>query len=253
MNGLIFMIIGLICFVLAILLSRKTHKINADIDKENAQILARHNELNQNFEKLQLQYKNVEKNLLNKAQEIKDKTAEIADLYEKAEKTAAAEHKLQEQAFNNYCEVLEKAYQEKDAEFNSRIGALSADVLQAKRELDQISATRAAARQALQKEQEVKDNKDNYRLIPTQNDLDDIHRLELVKRELHKPRILSMLIWQSFWQPLAKVKFPQILQDKTKCGIYKITNTETDECYIGQSVNISAHEKLFPVTAGGLV
>ena len=107
----------------------------------------------------------------------------------------------------------------------------------------QISATRAAARQALQREQEVKDNKDNYRLIPTQNDLDDIHRLELVKRELHKPRILSMLIWQSFWQPLAKVKFPQILQDKTKCGIYKITNTETDECYIGQSVDIDKRWK----------
>lgn len=243
MNGLIFMLIGLICFVLALFYSRKTHKINTDIDEQNAQILARHNELNQNFEKLQLEYQNVEKNLLNKNEEIKNKTEEIANLYEKAERTAAAEHKLQKQAFTNYCDVLEKAYQEKDAEFETRISALANSLLKAEKDLAQISATRAAARQALQKEQEVKDNKDNYRLIPAQNDLDDIHRLELVKRELHKPRILSMLIWQSFWQPLAKVKFPQILQDKTKCGIYKITNTETDECYIGQSVDIDKRWK----------
>ena len=47
-----------------------------------------------------------------------------------------------------------------------------------------------------------------------------------------------MLIWQTYWQPIAKKQFPQILQDKTKCGIYKITNTITDECYIGQSVDI---------------
>ena len=56
--------------------------------------------------------------------------------------------------------------------------------------------------------------------------------------ELAKPRILSMLIWQTYWQPLAKVRFPVILKDKTKMGIYKITNIETNECYIGQAVDI---------------
>ena len=47
-----------------------------------------------------------------------------------------------------------------------------------------------------------------------------------------------MLIWQTFWQPIAKEKFPIILQDRTKMGIYKITNLQTDQCYIGQSVDI---------------
>lgn len=54
--------------------------------------------------------------------------------------------------------------------------------------------------------------------------------------ELAKPRILSMLIWQTYWQPLAKVRFPVILKDKTKMGIYKITNIQTGESYIGQAV-----------------
>ena len=47
-----------------------------------------------------------------------------------------------------------------------------------------------------------------------------------------------MLIWQTFWQPIAKKQFPIILQAKTKTGIYKITNIQTDESYIGQSTDV---------------
>ena len=105
-------------------------------------------------------------------------------------------------------------------------------------DLAKLKATRAAAHEAILKEQEVKDNKDNYRLLPSESDLTDSRRLEIVKRELNKPRILSMLIWKTYWQPLAQKQFPLIIQAKTKCGIYKITNIVTDECYIGQSVDI---------------
>lgn len=44
-----------------------------------------------------------------------------------------------------------------------------------------------------------------------------------------------MLIWSTYYQPLAKKQFPLILGDKTKIGIYKITNQETGQCYIGQA------------------
>ena len=81
-------------------------------------------------------------------------------------------------------------------------------------------------------------NKDNYRLLPSQSDLADARRLEVVKRELNKPRILSMLIWKTYYQPIAQKQFPIILKAKTKCGIYKITNIITEECYIGQAVDM---------------
>ena len=47
-----------------------------------------------------------------------------------------------------------------------------------------------------------------------------------------------MLIWKTYYQPIAQKQFPTILQAKTKTGIYKITNIITDECYIGQAVDI---------------
>ena len=104
--------------------------------------------------------------------------------------------------------------------------------------LQALKQTRKAAYQALLRQKEMKNRIDDYRLAPSSVELSDIKKLEKVKMELAKPRILSMLIWQTYWQPLAKVKFPIILKDKTKMGIYKITNTETNECYIGQAVDI---------------
>lgn len=47
-----------------------------------------------------------------------------------------------------------------------------------------------------------------------------------------------MAIWNGYYQPLAKSKFPKILGKQDVCGIYKITNWKTGECYIGQSVDV---------------
>lgn len=246
------LLLSLLCLIISFFLSKRTKQINTRIDEENEKLEKRNQQLNkikesferdlddiqQNLNRVNETLKTREQEVESKDKVIQRKTNEIADLYKKAEETAAVESKLQKDAFLNYCEILEREYQKRDAEFEEHIIGLNNEIAKTTKELDQISATRAAARLALQKEQEVKDNKDNYRLIVTENDLDDIHRLERVKKELHKPRILSMLIWQTYWQPIAKRKFPEILQAKTKTGIYKITNTETNECYIGQSLDI---------------
>lgn len=241
----IILLISVICLIISYRFTKNTHKINTQIDSQNKELQDKNDELKDTYNSYKNQCDTIQVTLNHKEEEvnklestIQKKTNEIAELYKKAEETAATENKIQEQAFLNYCNVLENEYQKQDNEFNKKIESLNQEIEKIKNDLASISSTRAAARAALQREQEVKDNKDNYRLTPSQDDLDDIRRLEIVKRELHKPRILSMLIWQSFWQPLAKRKFPEILQDKTKMGIYKITNLETDECYIGQSVDI---------------
>lgn len=145
---------------------------------------------------------------------------------------------ISDNAFDNYWNTLENKYTELENDFDVRVSALNDELLATQNDLDKLKATWAAAHEALLKEQEIKDNKDDYRLIPSESDLADSRKLEIVKRELNKPRIICMLIWQTYWQPLAKKQFPLILQAKTKTGIYKITNQITDECYIGQAVDV---------------
>lgn len=146
--------------------------------------------------------------------------------------------KVAQESANYFFDNLEKQYDLAEADHSQKMSRLEDELNGAAAQLQKLKDTRKAAHQALLKQQEIKENKENYCLIPTAQELQDIYALEHVKRGLHKPRILSMLIWQTYFQPLAKQKFPVILQDKTKMGIYKITNLKTDECYIGQSVDI---------------
>ena len=123
-------------------------------------------------------------------------------------------------------------------QYEYQLDLIRQEVQAAAASLQTLKQTRKAAYQSLLRQKEIKNKIDDYRLVPSNVELSDIKKLEKVKMELAKPRILSMLIWQTYWQPLAKVRFPVILKDKTKMGIYKITNIETNECYIGQAVDI---------------
>lgn len=153
------------------------------------------------------------------------------------EKVAQFE-KMTENGLNNYVRILQEAYESADAGYAEKMSRLQEAYTEAAADLNKLKETRKAAYEAILKQQEVKANKTNYCLIPSSIELDDIHTLERIKQTLHKPRILSMLIWQTYWQPIAKQQFPIILQGKTKTGIYKITNLKTDQCYIGQAIDI---------------
>ena len=152
--------------------------------------------------------------------------------------TIEQNQEISDKAFDSYFHALEYKYNEIEQDFDERVSLLNTELNSVQEELSALKATRAAAHEALLKEKEIKDNKDDYRLIPSASDLADARRLEIVKRELNKPRILSMLVWQTYWQPLAKKQFPLILKGKDSTGIYKITNQVTDECYIGQAVDV---------------
>lgn len=240
------------CIILFLLLLKKvkvdeeTNELNNKLAYENLGLTKDNEELQKQKEYLISEINKSNKQITEITDKVIEQSNQLHDLRKQSEQIA-------QDAYENYVNILESAYTQTEDEFDEKRAELLTEYFKIKDDLDKLKATRVAAHEALLKEQEVKDNKDNYRLIPSKSDLADARRLEIVKNELNKPRILSMLVWQTYWQPLAKKQFPLIIQAKTKCGIYKITNLITDESYIGQSVNISAHEKLFPITVGGLI
>lgn len=142
------------------------------------------------------------------------------------------------QAASEYVDNLESYYTAAEVRSREKIASLKAEQDKAAASLNALKDTQKAAHEAILKQQELQRNQDSYRLLPSQSDLEDIYTLKHIRAGLHKPRILSMLIWQTYYQPIAKEKFPIILQDKTKTGIYKITSLETLNSYVGQSVDI---------------
>lgn len=220
-------ILLIICIILCYFLAKKVKIDRSELEYFNNTLTSLKNQ--KSVLETEINFRQGQKDLIE--QEIAKDTSFVNSLKKSNEEIA-------NEAYSNYVKILETSYKDREQQYDINIARLKEDIRLTQQELTKLKETRAAAHEALLKEQEIKENKDNYKLSPSQADLADARRLEIVKRELNKPRILSMLIWQTYWQPLAKKQFPLILQDKTKCGIYKITNLITDECYIGQAVDI---------------
>ena len=151
-------------------------------------------------------------------------------------------------------QVLENDYHKVDMEYDQLIKGLedaynnTQDKIRIAIEkeqniLDNYKNTRAAAMQAQLKEQEIKEKLEFYCLHPSENDKDDIRELEKVKPRLHAPRILSMLIWSTYFQKPMTALCNNILGTSIVCGVYKITNQKTNMCYIGQAADVAKRWK----------
>lgn len=106
-------------------------------------------------------------------------------------------------------------------------------------ELNKLKATHAAAIEALRKEKEVAENPKQYQLPLTEDEIHDIEYLNGIRNKMRFPAVIGKVIWSSFIQKKINPFTASILGNKNVCGIYKITNQLTQECYIGQSVNIA--------------
>ena len=129
---------------------------------------------------------------------------------------------------------------QENAKILEEIGQQKAHVLQ---ELEKIKASLNAGVAARLREQQKKDKIGFYKLSISSADLNDIQILNNLKPSLRKPAILSKYIWTQYFQKQMNELCERVLGKKTACGIYKITNLTTDQCYIGQSRDIAARWK----------
>ena len=168
-------------------------------------------------------------------------------MQENSQTTFENQKKLCEDAFSNYWQILENSYTEKEKEFNNNLDALQKSFEKEKEEiesdLDKIRQTRASAIQANLREQEIKQKLSFYCLQVSPADLADIKKLESIKPQLSNPRILSMLIWSTYFQKPMTNLCNNVIGTTIKSGIYKITNQTNDLCYIGQAVDLTTRWK----------
>lgn len=159
------------------------------------------------------------------------------------------QQEMSSNAFKNYCDILEKKYKEVEEEHDMEIEALNTaysnlqlkllrEADEVRSDLDKIKATRAAAIEAARREKDIENNLTFYCLDISDADKRDIAKLEALKPSLNKPRVLSMLIWQTWFQKPLKALSANVVGVTDVTGIYKITNIKTKECYIGQAIHI---------------
>ena len=229
-------ILAVIACILGFTNFYKKYEYNKDIEEKNNLLKEIYNSYTQDIKNIQQQIENKSQEL-NRLKTIEDNQEEIA-----------------RQSFTNYCDILDNEYKEKEEEYNkllveleyaydAKYDELAATLAQINTDLDKIKQTRAAAMEAQRKEKEIEENFQFYSISIDAKDRNDIQTLERVKKDLNSPRILSMLIWTTFFRDKITELCNNVLGTKTIIGIYKITNQETKECYIGQSVDIAKRWK----------
>ena len=153
-------------------------------------------------------------------------------LIDEAKELAENEYKEKKNAYLIELKTLKDRLDEKYTQ-DSQEYIIKIDEL--KQSLESLKKQKAASIEALQREQAIQEQKDLYRLVLSNQDKQDIEFLRSIQFRISKPRLVSMLIWQNYVQPIAKKKLPLILGSENVCGIYKITNIKNQMCYIGQA------------------
>ena len=252
--SIILIVVSILLIIYSVYALKHTHQINQDIDKQNQELQNKNKQLREENKNLDASNHclNTEQKMLNAQIEHQEK--ELQTLQSTITSSIKTKEEISQKAFENYCEVLEKQYDDYEEEYKMYKDALETsysnrqlelmrEMNEVQEELDQIKATRAAAIQALTREKEIEQQSSFYCLQIPETDLKDIAVLETVAPKLSKPRILYMLIWQTFFRTPMTSLCNNVIGTTTKSGIYKITNQKTKECYIGQAVDLASRWK----------
>ena len=128
---------------------------------------------------------------------------------------------------------------EMKSQLYQQIGKIQRQRNQIQSDLAQLKSVYQAATAARLRQQEEQDKISFYRIKISEKQVNDITHLQEWKKELNDPSIVSKIIWSAFVMKPTTDLCNRVLGSGSVCGIYKITNKQTGDIYIGQSVNVA--------------
>ena len=134
--------------------------------------------------------------------------------------------------FNRLNVQAETIYKQKKEELQTEIALLQSQFNDFKTRQDSIN-------EAILREKELKEKEDFYSIQISKNDQEDIELLQSMDLKLHNRDVIPKLIWELFIRRPCQEMIKRITGGRKISGIYKITNKETGEAYIGKTTDIS--------------
>lgn len=148
-----------------------------------------------------------------------------------------------QQEINKYTQMLkdmqESALEGARAEYAEAYTELSSQLSQLAAELEGYQLRRAAINEEILRQRALDEQQDFYRICITDTELQDISILLDLKTKLHKTDFLNKIIYDTYVSKYVKEMSKRVLAGRNPSGIYKVTNTQTKEVYIGKSTTVS--------------
>lgn len=235
-------------------LDTQTREENAKIIEESQRLLQTQNQLNEKISNLNNDYNS----LIKEIDFLKDKKKILDDNYQQAslnaemycqkanelasEKLAqSAEQMAQkyQQAEDNYQQEYLKAIEESTKEYTNLIIQKQEELNKISQELVEAKAKQNAIVEANKRAEEVKQKEQFYKLNLSEIDIEEIKKLRSIIPYLRSAEPINKVIWKVYYEKSYTDLIGRVIGQGIRTGIYKITNIESQKCYIGQAVNIA--------------
>lgn len=237
MVKIIILIISFCFLLIGIYFFYKAHKIEIEADELQQlyktqlqqKIKNKQNELNEIIIKFNNTKEQLQKNQI---QWKKRRTTEL-------QQWLTNQKQNYQQKANQSCNYVAQLMHQLDENLENKKQQVTKEKEKINQQLQKIRNSLNAGIEARLREQERKEKINFYKISINEADAADIKLLETLKSSFHKPVVLSKLIWSQYYQKQITQLCDRVVGKKIVCGIYKITDLLTQQCYIGQSVNIS--------------
>ena len=240
------MIWYILCSILIIIISLIICYIGVSSLKEAKKLELENQEEQQKLDtQIKEQYLEIEElsnkraNLIDNITKEKEK---IDNLYENEKNKVTEQLEEHKQRIKNagevYVESLERAYSEYEQSYSIKIQALADEEENISKELQKLKNSLSAGIEARLREKEKEEQLDFYTLQLDEKAKKEVSAIKQIEYILSDPRPLRMLIWTTYYSKKANELCARVLGNKKITGIYRITNMETKQCYIGQAKDI---------------
>lgn len=156
-------------------------------------------------------------------------------LEQSAEREREKFEKAKEEYLNEYQSMLALGVEE----YNTAIANLQYEKIRLEASIADSRSVADAAIAANKRAYEIQQQNDFYKLNLTENDLNEIKKLKDIIPYLRDPEALNKVIWKVYYEKPYTDLIGRVIGTGVKTGIYKITNTINQMCYVGQAANIS--------------
>ena len=163
-------------------------------------------------------------------------TAELQNTKELLEIKMEQEQQIRQQQLNL---LYQKQNQELEDDYILKKNKINSEILFLKSQLADFQTRQEAINKAMLRQKELQEKADFYSIQIFDNDKEDIKILQSMDLKLHNRDVIPKLIWELYIRRPCQEMIKRVTGGRAISGIYKITNKQTQEAYIGKTTDIS--------------
>ena len=223
---------------------KTTQKLDIETKQQNIELKKEFDILNAAFNKIQIQTKEASNALEQLEQQSKkaadifyEKNMEIAksNLEKSIEKLSSEIQKEKEEYQKDFLQMLE----ENANNFNKTIEERQIELKSLDEKFAREQAIVNAAIEANKRAKEIEEQSNFYRLQLSDIDIKEIAELRSIIPKLRNAEPINKVIWKVYYEKPYTDLVGRVIGLGQHTGIYKITNTINNMCYVGQAANLA--------------